>query len=648
MGAVTNSGGLSRSVNGRFAVAGLLAMAYMSAVAFAAPAGSELVKLPPPAEGKVNLVVIETTGKPRLRLTGLASDALALTQSGKPKNGKVRTLVLVANRRPATGGKSIKIGLGGRTLASPSKAVVNALGKLEAARRLACASAISSGKLKLAADSGLGTDPGKVIATALLKVICGAATDFDRFLVAIAGIDITFSGGGGGGGPTPTPPDTTAPTAPALTGTSPASPANDTSPEIIGTAEASSTVRLYATSNCSGTVAAEGPAATLASPGLTVTVIDGSTTSFSATATDNAGNVSPCSNSISYIEQSGGSLGTPTGHVVYRIHNNPAVGGQPANAIYRVATTANSTPQNLSAALNALSDPASPGIDDFSVNLSPDGQWLVIDSNRFDSDCEPPGGFSCLAVIQVNPATGALIAGDDINVVDTPGNLAGTPAEFDQKIHPDPGFAAIASGGNRVVFAASEGPNVRDLWVVNRVGGVWKAPTILTSGSTDPHNYQPAISEAGDEALFNCAQGTDPQSSEHAICKVNLTGTPVVTEVVNGSARPEPHQSGIPGLHHADYLANGAGIAFESTWLSQQSIWTLATGATVPQKLPGAGTDDVAPCVIPSGHIAHLDLTRPGNPSGFHELIISDLTTTNNILPIPLVDVFDVGYGCGV
>ena len=61
--------------------------------------------------------------------------------------------------------------------------------------------------------------------------------------------------------------DTQAPAAPSLTGTSPASPANANSPKVLGSAEAGSTVRIYSTSDCSGTQLASGTAAALGEPG---------------------------------------------------------------------------------------------------------------------------------------------------------------------------------------------------------------------------------------------------------------------------------------------------------------------------------------------------------------------------------------------
>jgi len=99
--------------------------------------------------------------------------------------------------------------------------------------------------------------------------------------------------------------DTTPPDPPTLTATDPASPANDNNPKLKGTAEAGSTMKLYATSDCSGSPVATGSAADFTSPGIAVSVADNSTTTFHATATDAVSNASACSSSsITYVEDS--------------------------------------------------------------------------------------------------------------------------------------------------------------------------------------------------------------------------------------------------------------------------------------------------------------------------------------------------------
>jgi hypothetical protein len=75
------------------------------------------------------------------------------------------------------------------------------------------------------------------------------------------------------------------PAAPTVSSTNPPSGSNNNSPHIIGTAQASTTVKLYTASDCSGGVAATGTASDFGSAGLQVSVADNSTTDFYATAT---------------------------------------------------------------------------------------------------------------------------------------------------------------------------------------------------------------------------------------------------------------------------------------------------------------------------------------------------------------------------
>ncbi len=92
---------------------------------------------------------------------------------------------------------------------------------------------------------------------------------------------------------------------PTFSGTDPASPADDNSPEILGTGPAGSTIRLYTTPDCAeASFVATGPAAQFASPGITVSVPGNSTTTFYATARS-ANSGSECSaGSITYTESS--------------------------------------------------------------------------------------------------------------------------------------------------------------------------------------------------------------------------------------------------------------------------------------------------------------------------------------------------------
>ncbi len=90
---------------------------------------------------------------------------------------------------------------------------------------------------------------------------------------------------------------------PAITATSPDSGADENNPSVIGTAEAGSTVRIYAAGACpSGTPLASGPQAVFSGSGLIVTVPDNSMSALVANYTDVAGNISACSSPLTYDE----------------------------------------------------------------------------------------------------------------------------------------------------------------------------------------------------------------------------------------------------------------------------------------------------------------------------------------------------------
>ena len=98
--------------------------------------------------------------------------------------------------------------------------------------------------------------------------------------------------------------ETVAPPPPSLTDTDPDSPANDNNPELKGSAEAGSTVKIYSTSDCSGTPLATGTAATFNGAGITTPVPGDQTTNLRATATDATNGTSGCSTALAYTEDS--------------------------------------------------------------------------------------------------------------------------------------------------------------------------------------------------------------------------------------------------------------------------------------------------------------------------------------------------------
>jgi hypothetical protein len=93
-----------------------------------------------------------------------------------------------------------------------------------------------------------------------------------------------------------------APPQPIISSTDPVSGSNENTPLVIGSAEPFSLVTLYPNGTCIGASAGAELAAEFATPGIGVNVPDNSTTTFSATAT-NDGGTSTCSDSnISYTE----------------------------------------------------------------------------------------------------------------------------------------------------------------------------------------------------------------------------------------------------------------------------------------------------------------------------------------------------------
>jgi hypothetical protein len=88
---------------------------------------------------------------------------------------------------------------------------------------------------------------------------------------------------------------------PALTGTDPASPADDNAPRVQGTAFNGSSVALYENDTCTGTPLAAGTATELAGAGITFAVADDTTKTVYASMTIPSG-TSDCSAGVTYEE----------------------------------------------------------------------------------------------------------------------------------------------------------------------------------------------------------------------------------------------------------------------------------------------------------------------------------------------------------
>lgn len=297
----------------------------------------------------------------------------------------------------------------------------------------------------------------------------------------------------------------------------------------------------------------------------------------------------------------------------------PAEGGRivyalPDRTFLRIAAHEGADPENLTAALSRLA-PAAP---DNWVNVSPDGETLLLDTERFDAEC---AGFSCLALVSGDLSSSETVRAEG------------------QVIHPE-GFSAVASGGDLIVFTSQDGPHEVDLWATARRGSDWSAPILLTAASPQPFNTQPAISNDGRRVVFDC--GPVPFGQEGtAICEVGTDGAGFRVVLTTADGPPGSPVRG--ALHHPDYAPDGS-IVFEADWNGER-IWRLPVGVAVPEQI-GDFPNDNSPCVLPDGRVVSLWLNRPGG-TGLHEIKVMSADGGDFFVLLTNQDVLDGGIGCG-
>ena len=297
---------------------------------------------------------------------------------------------------------------------------------------------------------------------------------------------------------------------------------------------------------------------------------------------------------------------TGAGHITYHL----------AGRAYLIADAAGAVPVDVSAALDALQIGSGT---DGAVNISADGEWLLLSSERFHTDCQ---GWACLVRVptDLTAVDTIIVAGDVLHVG---------------------GFYAIASGGDAVFYVGDDGPHASDIFVVRRVGGGWSSPLLLTAASSHAFHNFPALDAAATRLLFTCG----PTSyGNTGICEVAVDGSSFREVLMPAHVPP-----GMPGaavaLHHPGYAPGGA-IVFEGEWDGER-IWRLPVGADEPEIVSTSFTNDNSPCVLPDGRIASLWLNRPGNPSGAHELKVMAADGSTFAMSIVGSDLDDWGLGCG-
>lgn len=276
----------------------------------------------------------------------------------------------------------------------------------------------------------------------------------------------------------------------------------------------------------------------------------------------------------------------------------------PDGHVYRVDAHAGAVAEDVSAALQAQS----PG-SDLWLNVSPDGRWLVLETDRFDPRCV---GWECLALVAADSLAGGVVL------------VGGEP------LHTE--WAAVASTGDLIVFEREF-----DLWSIRRTGGEWSEPLLLTGASPFDYNSQPALAADGASVVFDC--GPQPYGATGtAICEVGADGGGLHVVLTPAEV------GGSDALHHPDYAPDGS-IVFEGD-AGGERIWRLPAGGASAELVGAAYGNDNSPCVLPDGRVVSLWLGRPGGAAD-HELKVMSPDGASFEMLLTDVDVLDIGLGCG-
>lgn len=281
--------------------------------------------------------------------------------------------------------------------------------------------------------------------------------------------------------------------------------------------------------------------------------------------------------------------------------------------LYRIQAAQGAAPEDLSRALDSLA----PGADEW-VNLSSNAAWLILSTERFDPACS---GWACLVILPADLSSWEVVRVNG------------------QVLHP--AFSAIAPRGDLIVYADAGGPHAQDLWAINKSGGAWSDPLLLTAASPYEYNSLPDLSLNASRVFFDC--GPVPYGQEGtAICDVGTDG-----ENLRLILTPQQGPGGsAQNALHAPHDALDGSLVFEADW-GGELLWRLPPTGEEPSPIRPDLTNDNSPCVLPDGSIASLWLNRPENPQGVHELKVMSADGTSYFMAVVDADVADIGLGCG-
>jgi len=305
------------------------------------------------------------------------------------------------------------------------------------------------------------------------------------------------------------------------------------------------------------------------------------------------------------------AIGAPSevGHITYSL---------PDKSVFRVEAREEATPFDMGDALETLSE----GNEDVTLNVSSDGLWLALETDRFDNECV---GWPCVAILPWDVSDGDAVR---LN-----------PGIWDL-VHPDEGLTAIASGGRLAVVSVEQlvDSHMSDLIVIIQVDRDWAGPAILTGDSPYLHHLNPAISSDGSRVVFQC--GNDSWEG-NSICEASTDGSSfdVLLTPADGPTGGDENAT----LHNPDYAPDGS-IVFAADWDGDR-IWRLAPGSSEPTPIRG---DHWWPCVLPDGGIAavNADWSRDREKPDLHiNLLTADGRSAKTIVTIE--DTFEIIGGLG-
>jgi hypothetical protein len=280
------------------------------------------------------------------------------------------------------------------------------------------------------------------------------------------------------------------------------------------------------------------------------------------------------------------------------------------DSLLRIPADGSADPIDLSAALDELSEG-----DDSWVVLSRNGEWLMLDTERFG--CED---WSCLAIARsdLSETSVAMIDGE--------------------LVHPQD-WGAISDDGSVLVITTDAGAHDLDLAVLRRSGDQWATPITITDASPHAFNERGRLVDGGSAVLFDCGpsqygmQGT-------GICRVSLDGTGF-DRIISPDDGDDATSSN--AARSADLAPDGS-LVFEADWGGTERLWRRLSDGTT-KLISGFGNDN-SPCVLPDGSVASLWLNRDGNEDGLHELKVNSPDSGDYEMLLEDIDVIDVGIHC--